>query len=378
MTRLLMASLALMVGGVSACSSLLTIDCTDVAVDDPYVAFTNAVTAVEPLIDPNLDAIADPQAARIGTATQSAQIIRLPSVAPLEVAEDITVSTSPELLSLNETLYQRFVQAGYSGVKDLNTMAASTAIQRFCEQPEVNLLTISRQMTPAEVSRCRANGRQPVEFPIGRDALLIIVNGQDRFVRGVTLDKLGAMLTRNRWSDLDAAWPSETITRGLIGPDSTAVTMLTQTLFDTNSAPLLNAPNTTFYDYPEPMIQALNITPYSLGVINYSTYQRLSQNVRVVPINGISASLETVESGAYPLGQTVYLYADRQQLAGRSPTSTVVNFYLTYMNDAIPEVALMPLTPTQLNAAKTTWLEVMELDQSLLSLENLTSEPKAE
>lgn len=352
------------VGLLTACNSLPLHDRTILDADDPYVAFTNAVTAVEPLIDPNLEAISDPPAVALDAATEASNDRRLPTVIPLEVTENISVATSPELLPLNETLYQRFIQSGYGGVMDINAMTASRAIQQFCQQSELNLLSISRTMTATEISQCRAEGREPVEFPIAKDALLIVVNPQDRFVRGVTLDKLQAMLTRDNWQAIDPTWPETPIERGVIGPDSASVTLLAETLFSADPSPVINASQTTFYDYPEPMIQALNLTPYSLGVINYSTYQQLAQNFHAVPINGISASLETVESGAYPLSQTSFLYVDRQQMQGRSPTSTVVNFYLTHLNDAISEVSLLPLTQSQLNTSKAQWLSVVGLEQT--------------
>ena len=89
-----------------------------------------------------------------------------------------------------------------------------------------------------------------------------------------------------------------------------------------------------------------------------------AQSFRIVPVNGVSASLETVESGAYPLSKISYLYVDRQQMQTQLPTSAAVNFYLTYLNDTISEVSLLPLTSAQLNASKTQWLNIMGLGQT--------------
>lgn len=382
MSLLWKVSLAVGIVLLTGCNNLPFRDRVDADSEDPYVAFTSAVTDVEPLIDPNFDALDDSQLTSANTRSDITDAQRLPTVTPLRISQNLAVVTSPELLPLNETLYQRFIQAGYSGVMDIDAMTASRAVQQFCQQPEVNLLTISRAMTPVELSQCRAAGRDPTEFPVARDALLVVVNPQDRFVSGVTLSKLQSMLTRDNWQAVDPSWPDAPIERGLIGPDSAGIALLADTLFAADSTSLLNAPKTTFYGYPEPMIQALNVTPYSLGIINYSTYQRLAQNFRAVPINGISASLETVESGAYPLSQTAFLYSDRTQMARRSATSSVVNFYLTYLDDAISEVALLPLPQTQLNASKAQWLNVMGLgltaepaeDSSDDSLEDITAE----
>lgn len=86
------------------------------------------------------------------------------------------------------------------------------------------------------------------------------------------------------------------------------------------------------------------------------TEGRFIQTFRVLPINGISASAETVESNTYPLVQTLYIYVDQTQLAQGSPTQTVVNFYLSAMADVMPDVGLFPLNQAQFDQTKRQWL----------------------
>lgn len=347
---------------LSACSRLGFNKPQGETASDPYVAFTEAVTAVEPLHDPNLDAITSSNPRGLNIVNGQSER-RLPILTPLTVEGNLTLVTSPDLLPLNEALYQRFIQEGYSGVMDINAMTASTAIQQFCQQSHTHLLTVSRTMTTAEVANCRAKGRNPIRFAIGKDALVLVVNPQDTFVRGVTLAKLKTIFTANTWSSVESTWPTEPINRALIGPDSAAISLLAKTLFANNPDSLLKAPNTTVYDYPEPLTQALSLTPYSMGIINYSTYQQLSKGFRAVPINGVSASAKTIESGVYPLGQTAFLYGAQQQLKSSTVTSAAINFYLTRVNTVTAEVSLLPLTDAQLNQSKDQWLKIMGLAQ---------------
>ncbi|MEM9089588.1 MAG: substrate-binding domain-containing protein [Cyanobacteria bacterium P01_F01_bin.53] len=347
---------------LTACSRLSLTESTEASTSDPYVAFTEAVTAVEPLLDPNLDELASSNPRGISIVNGQFER-RLPPLTPLAVEGNLTLVTSPDLLPLNEALYQRFIQEGYSGVMDINAMTASAAIQQFCQQSHTHLLTVNREMTPAEAADCRAKGRTPIRFAIGKDALVLVVNPQDTFVRGVTLAKLKTIFTANTWSSVESTWPTEPINRALIGPDSAAIALLAKTLFANNPDTLLKAPNTTVYDYPEPLTQALSLTPYSMGIVNYSTYQQLSKGFRAVPINGVSASAKTIENGVYPLGQTAFLYGAQQQLKSPTVTSAAINFYLTRVNAVIAEVSLLPLTDAQLNQSKDQWLKIMGLAQ---------------
>ncbi|NEQ98011.1 MAG: hypothetical protein F6K30_15050 [Cyanothece sp. SIO2G6] len=359
---------------------------------EPYIRFTQTVNDVGPMVAPILEEIAQTSSGRLsglGDDDGSSAVQPLPPVNPLEVNMDMAIATDSELLPLNQVLYEQFIQAGYSGIMDIKAMSTDTALQSFCQRDGVDLLTISRAMTLAERSTCQQQGRDVVEFAIGQDALLLVVNPDETFVKGVGLDTLADILTQTNWADVRSGWPDEPIQRKLIGPDSAAVNLLATTLFEQNLDPILNAPNTDFNNYPEPMLQSLSTTDYGVGIVNASAYERSPSVFRAVPIAGITASQETIERGTYPLGKILYLYADRQQLQVRrhntnlqdassqangnvmvqSPSSrsiaSWINFYLTHVNEAIPSVYLLPLDQTQLNAAKLQWLEVMGFNPDL-------------
>ena len=320
--------------------------------NNPFAQFRQAVNEVEPLIDPNLESLT---ASRLQQASPVVTpSMTLPADTPLAIQGDVTMVSSPTIQPFNEQMYQRLIQAGYSGVLDINALRAGAAIQQFCQDRSVGFLTVNRPMTPAEMEACQ--GRQPLGLTIGKDSLLLVVNRDNDFVRGINLEKLKAILTRQTWSEVDPTWPNTSIERVMIGPNSSTVALLTQKLFPTDASALIKTAGTTFYDYPEPMVQSLSTMSNGVALINASIDQRFTQTFRVIPINGISASLETVESNVYPLVQSLFIYVDQNQLAPGTPSKAVVNFYLTEMAEVIPEVGLLPLNQAQLDQTQRQWL----------------------
>lgn len=349
-------SLVLLVGTITGCSQLAppAASQSEDSSNNPYAQFRQAVNEVEPLIDPNLESLTASQFQQESPATESS--ITLSAAPPLSIKENLTMVGAPTVQTFNEQMYQRLIQAGYGGVIDINTLRAGSAVQKFCQERSVSFLTVNRAMTVTEIQSCQGKGRQPLGLIIGKDPLLLVVNKQNDFVRGVNLENLKAMLTSRVWSEVNPSWPNVPIERGMIGPNSSTVALLTQKLFPTDGSALLNAPGTRFYDYPEPMVQDLSAKANGIALINASIRERFTQTFEPVPINGISASLETVESNAYPLVQPLFVYVDQNQLASGTSTKAVVSFYLTEMAEVMPEVGLLPLNKAQLDQTKRQWL----------------------
>lgn len=149
-----------------------------------------------------------------------------------------------------------------------------------------------------------------------------------------------------------------------MGPTSTDIEFFANRLFEGNQTSIVEAVNTDFYDSVESMVQTMSLTPHSIAAISLSTYQKLLQIYRKIPINGISPSLETIEKGSYPFEQILYIYADQDQLKGEHRTGELINFYLTHAHDLMPEVGLLPLKASQLNQSKTEWMRLMGVKDS--------------
>ena len=362
--KLMVGLMTSLMGSLTACSSgpmawVTGGEAEDGDRVDPYVQFTQAVTEVEPLVSPELEALARSQSNETGANPLAQTTVLLPKVVPLEVEGNVAIATSPKLLPLNERMYERFVQGGYQGIMDINAVSSSKAILQFCQQDSLGILTISRAMTEAEIADCQAQSRSPVGIVFGKDALVLVVNAQNEFLQGVTLDNLSEILTQNTWSAIRSNWPQRPIVRHLIGPNSDTVSALSTRLFGGTNA-IATTKNTQYFGYAEPMMQALSTSPDGVGMMSYATFRRSLSGVKALPINGITASPDTIAQGTYPLQQTLYLYVDQQQLQSPSPVIDWVNFYLNHTGEVMPEIALLPLRGPQLKTSINQWSAISD------------------
>ena len=331
---------------------------SDEASDDPSVQFSQDLTFLEPLSQKRLT----DERFRAQKQVSDRGGIALPQIKPLELKGDIELSGNSDINSLNDLIYERFVQEGYSEVINFSGIYPSTAIKLFCEEGQFDILTLSRPMSDREIETCKSNDRQPIDFLIAKDAFVFVVNRQDTFVKNVTLSRLWDLFQVDKWSDVNSNWPDEPIERLLILPRNFLFDSFPELAFQGEGKPIINLLNTNFYKFYQPLSQDLSTTRYGVGYLSYPYYQRNSQSLRVIPIEGHVANAETVQSGAYPFGYSIFLYADLNQLQQKSQVSSFINFYLTHVNQEIDQAGYLPVSEQELNNSKSSWLKAMEID----------------
>jgi len=325
--------------------------------DDPYTQFTESINLLEPQSE-NFEVDAQ---IRGNQKNNGENKVKLPLVKPLEVEGDIVIAASSEIEPLNKLIYERFIQQGYAGVVDLNSIGSTAAIKLFCEQQDYDIVTITRTLREDEIAACRAKGHQPIGFQIGKDALMIVVSRQDNFVKQVTRANLAAMLTREKWSNVNPKWPDQPIKRILVIP-SVTLDLVKNTAFPGVTQSKINSLNTEYYKDYESIIQNMSNSRYSFGILSYSHYRRVSRSLRAIAIDGVAASPKAIGNGTYPLSQTLFIYTDVNRIKQKPQVSAFINFYLTYVNEEIKQTGLLPIAQQELNQSKRSWLKVMELE----------------
>jgi len=324
--------------------------------EDPSIQFAEELTFLEP---PSQRSLTN-QKFRNSKQVSKQNTIKLPEIRPLEIRGDIELSGNLDLDPLNDLIYKKFIRQGYAGIINISGIHSSTAIKLFCEQGKFDIVTVSRPINDRELASCQAQNRQPIAFAIAKDALVVVVPRQDDFIKNLTLPKLTELFQAENWSDLNSAWPNESIERFLITPKTI--------LFDlfpgkfTQEEPTINSLNSNFYKFYQPLTQELSVTRYGVGYVSHPYYQFNAKSLRAVPIEGQILSAENVQTGAYPFSRSLFLYADLNQLPKNSQVSAFINFYLTHVNQEVGKVGYLPLGKQELNKSKTNWLKAMGIE----------------
>ena len=291
---------------------------------------------------------------------QEGQVLALPEVNPLEVSGDIVTAGSSTVYPLSEAMAERFQDEGYSGSITIDSIGSGAGFERFCVQGETDIANASRGIKDSEVESCRAIGREPIEFRVGTDALAVVVSQANEFVTNATLSELALIFsTASTWADVNPEWPAEPIQRFIPGTDSGTFDFFVEEVFDNDKEPILTASNTQLSEDDNVLVQGVLGSPYAIGFFGYAYYAENAGALKILSIEGVKASEETVDLGTYPLARPLFIYSTAEIMGEKPQVGSFINFYLSYVNEEIGRVGYFPASADALNAARQAWLDAM-------------------
>ncbi len=324
---------------------------------------TSCSPATTPVAAPTAAPTTEPtQATAAEPTTPPAGQAGWPTVDPAEVTGDIISAGSSTVYPLSERMAELFRDEGYTGNITIDSIGSGAGFERFCVAGETDIANASRPIKEEEVESCRAIGREPLEFRVGTDGLAIVVSRENDFLTGVTLEQLAMIFsTAANWSDVNPEWPDEPILRFSPGTDSGTFDFFVEEVLDKDENLLLNATNLQLSEDDNVLVQGVLGSPYAIGYFGYAYYQENADVLKVLSIDGVLPTAETVESGEYPLARPLYLYTTAQIMQEKPQVAAFLNYYLTHVNEESGKVGYFPPSQEALETSRQVWLEAMGL-----------------
>ena len=284
----------------------------------------------------------------------------LPGVNPLEVQGNIVTAGSSTVFPLSERMVERFKDEGFPGNITVDSIGSGAGFERFCTAGETDVSNASRAIKPKEVDSCNSIGRDPIEIRVGTDALAVVVSKDNTFADDVSMEQLSALFsTATNWSDINPAWPNEPIQRFIPGTDSGTFDYFVEEVFDKDAEPILSAGNLQMSEDDNILVQGVLGGPYSVGFFGYAYYSENADKLRVLNIDGVEASKESVDDASYPLARPLFIYTTGDIMMEKPQVAAFVAFYLTYVNEEVVDVGYFPANQMALDGAKQSWLEAV-------------------
>lgn len=285
----------------------------------------------------------------------------LPGVNPIRVKGPIAMAGSSTLFPLSERIVERFKDEGYGGIITLDSIGSGAGFERFCVAGETDISNASRPVKQNEIQNCLGIGREPIEFRVGADALAVVVSKENSFIRNVTKGQLALIFSSaKKWSDVNPAWPDREILRFIPGTDSGTFDYFVEEIFNKDQKPILSAKNLQLSEDDNILVQGVLGSPYSIGFFGYAYYYENQDRLRVIGIEDVEPTAETVDNGTYPLARPLFVYSSANIMREKSQVAAFINFYLTYVNEEIRKVGYFPANPEALKSAKQKWLNTMQ------------------
>ncbi len=262
----------------------------------------------------------------------------------------VKVDGSSTVFPITEAVAEEF-QAAKRGAVNVTVGISGTGggFKKFC-RGEIDVVNASRPIAKKEMDTCREAGIQYIELPIAYDALTVVVNLKNTWVKSLTVADLkkmwepaaqGAITT---WKQVRPEWPDVRLALFGAGSDSGTFDYFTEAV--TGKAKSSRGDFTASED-DSVLVKGVKGEKNSLGYFGFAYYIENADKLRAVPIDGgkgpVMPSQQTVIDGTYqPLARPIFIYASAQSL-GKPEVKEFVEFYLKQAPKLVKEVSYVPL-----------------------------------
>jgi phosphate transport system substrate-binding protein len=219
----------------------------------------------------------------------------------------------------------------------------------------------SRPILAEEMEICRKNGIKYIELPVAFDALTIVINPKNDWVKGnamtvADLRKMWEPAAQGRitqWKQVRSEWPAEKLM--LFGPGADSGT------FDYFTEAVMGKAKSSRGDFTaseddNTLVQGVENNKSALGYFGFAYYAAHKDKLRAVAIDGgkgpVLPSIENVINGSYqPLSRPLFVYV-KESSAARPEVREFVQFMMTQGAALVSEVGYVPLPK---NAYELAW-----------------------
>jgi phosphate transport system substrate-binding protein len=215
---------------------------------------------------------------------------------------------------------------------------------------DIDISNASRPILTKEMQTCRAAGISYIEIPIAFDAVTVVVNPANDWVKELRIEDLKKMwepasqATVLRWNQVRPEWPDAKLM--LFGPGADSGT------FDYFTEAVVGKAKASRGDYTASeddnvLVQGVAHNRNALGYFGFAYYTTHKEQMRAVPIvqNGkaVLPSIAAVVDGSYqPLSRPLFIYVNAAA-AERPEVQRFVEFYLTEGRPLASETGFVPL-----------------------------------
>jgi len=281
----------------------------------------------------------------------SALCVCVPIVAFAQTVTDVRINGSETVGPLIEAAAAQFKKAKGNVTISVEAKGTSTGFAALCDG-KTDIAMASRAITVKEVLLCKSRGVAFIEIPVAWDAVVIVANRNDGWLRDMSLAELrllwgiessGKKLT---WNQVRNNYPATPVT--LFGLDQKSGT------FDFFSNTISGTPKVMRADYQESaehavVIDRVSKTPGAIGYVSLAMYADQPGKVAALALdegNGaVLPSTQTVVNGQYSkMSRLLFIYISKAS----SDTRPNVRDFASFLVEGAPRFAtyarFVPLT----------------------------------
>ena len=270
----------------------------------------------------------------------------------LAAAQVVKIDGSSTVFPITEGVAEDFQKAKKGAVKvTVGISGTGGGFKKFC-RAETDIQNASRPILKKEMDDCKAAGVEYFELPVAFDALTVVMNPKNTFLKQITVEELkkiwepAAQGKITRWNQVNPAWPDAPIKLFGAGADSGTFDYFTEAI---NGKSKASRGDFTASEDDNVLVQGVSQDVNALGYFGYAYYAENQARLKAVPIvekagkPAVTPSEQTVLSGAYqPLSRPIFIYVNAKAL-GKPEVKEFVEYFMKEGAKIAKEVKYVPL-----------------------------------
>lgn len=269
----------------------------------------------------------------------------------------IKIDGSSTVYPITEAVAEEFQRA--KGIKvTVGESGTGGGFKKFC-RGETDISDASRPISQKEIDACKEGGVQFIELPIAYDALTVVVNSKNDWVKQITVAELKKIWEPGskvkNWKEVNATYPDKAI--NLYGPGTASGT------FDYFTEAINGKAKSSRTDYTPSeddnvLVQGVAGNVGGMAYFGMAYYQENTDKLKAVPVvtkdgKAVLPSQATVMDGTYqPLSRPLFIYVNATAAAFKPEVKAFVNFYLENAPELVKEVKYVPLPKEDYDAVR--------------------------
>jgi phosphate transport system substrate-binding protein len=244
---------------------------------------------------------------------------------------EIAIQGSSTVAPVTQAAADAFAQENPDARISVGSGGTGNGFEAFCAG-ETDISDASRPIDQEEeLPTCEENGVEFVTLPIGLDGIAVVANPQNDWAEDVTLDELSTMWSPDSegsvstWQDVNSEWPDNEL--ALFGPGTESGT------FDFFTEVVTGEEGASRSDYQASeddnvLVQGVAGNQNALGYFGLAFYENNQDQLKLLSVDGVEPSADTISSGEYPISRPLFIYVNVNKLEDSQILQDFVSFYL--------------------------------------------------
>ena len=267
-------------------------------------------------------------------------------------AQTVKIDGSSTVFPITEAVAEDFQKSKKGAIKvTVGISGTGGGFKKFC-RGETDISNASRPILKKEMEDCRAAGITYLEMPVAYDALTVVINPKNNFVKSLTVAELKKMWEPaaqgkvTNWNQINPEFPSAPLKLFGAGADSGTFDYFTEAITGKSKS---SRGDFTASEDDNVLVQGVSRDVNSLGFFGFAYYVENRDKLKAVPIvdkpggKAVLPSMENVLNGTYqPLARPIFIYVNAAAIK-KPEVKEFIEYYNKHGEVLAREVKYVPL-----------------------------------